>query len=201
MADQDQTSTTEDQPPEEQRHVAEPLPADLADLVGGAIVEGCVVGGDLRLTIRRDDWRDIAEYLLLSQDHAYTFFEALSVVDYEDRFELVCHLRNLDRNRLATIRTVLDHDDPAAESLTGLWSGADWYEREAFDLFGIRFEGHPNLTRLLMPDDWEGHPLRKDYQLPDDPLIVELPEHDLAARRAAASQPQPESPADDSDHA
>jgi NADH-quinone oxidoreductase subunit C len=67
------------------------------------------------------------------------------------------------------VRVPVEEDDAEVPSLAGLWSGANWFERETFDLFGIRFTNHPDPTRILMPDEWEGHPLRKDYQPPKEP--------------------------------
>jgi NADH-quinone oxidoreductase subunit C len=87
----------------------------------------------------------------------------------EPRFEVVYHLHaidtskpNLDTRRLR-IKCLLGGTDPQIDSVTGVWRGADWYEREVFDMFGIRFRNHPNLQRILMPVDWDGYPLRKDY--------------------------------------
>lgn len=79
------------------------------------------------------------------------------------RFEVVAHLLSISRKRRVRVRVPLLGPEPACPTVTHVWPGADWYEREAYDMFGIRFEGHPDLCRILMPDDWEGHPLRKDY--------------------------------------
>ena len=79
------------------------------------------------------------------------------------RFQLSYHIlshRFMERIRL---RVMLDDADPTVESITPVWAGANYFEREVFDLFGIRFAGHPDLRRIMMPDDWQGHPLRKDY--------------------------------------
>jgi NADH-quinone oxidoreductase subunit C len=81
----------------------------------------------------------------------------------EPRFEVVYFLHSISRNIRLKLKVALPGENPAVESVTTVWVGANWYEREAFDLFGIRFEGHPNLKRILMPDDWEGHPLRRDF--------------------------------------
>jgi len=81
----------------------------------------------------------------------------------EPRFEVVYFLHSISRNLRLKLKVALPGENPAVESVTPVWAGANWYEREAFDLFGIRFEGHPNLKRILMPDDWEGHPLRRDF--------------------------------------
>jgi NADH-quinone oxidoreductase subunit C len=81
----------------------------------------------------------------------------------EPRFEVVYFLHSISRNIRLKLKVALPGENPAVESVTPVWAGANWYEREAFDLFGIRFEGHPNLKRILMPDDWEGHPLRRDF--------------------------------------
>jgi len=86
-----------------------------------------------------------------------------TAVDWKDSFEVVWHIGNLPANQLLAIKTRLDREDPRVASLTQVWAGMDWHEREAYDLMGVIFEGHPDLRRILLPDDWEGHPLRKDY--------------------------------------
>lgn len=92
----------------------------------------------------------------------------LTCVDWPDRperFEMVYHLFSLASSRRIRVKAALPAADPAIASLTPLWKNADWLEREVFDMFGVRFEGHPDLRRLLMYDGFEGHPLRKDYPL------------------------------------
>jgi NADH:ubiquinone oxidoreductase subunit C len=79
------------------------------------------------------------------------------------RFEVVVQLLHHERKERATVHVAAPGDSPTVASVVELWPGANFMEREAFDMFGIRFEGHPNLTRILMPEEWEGHPLRKDY--------------------------------------
>jgi NADH-quinone oxidoreductase subunit C len=81
----------------------------------------------------------------------------------EPRFEVVYHLHSVDRNERLRLKCRLPGEDPVIDSLTSVWRSADWYERETFDLFGIQFRNHPDLHRIMLPDDWEGHPLRKDY--------------------------------------
>jgi NADH-quinone oxidoreductase subunit C len=91
------------------------------------------------------------------------YFCHLTAVDWKaDGFDVVCRLENLETSLGLTVKTRIARDG-TCPSLTGLFRGALWMERECFDLFGIRFDGHPDLRRLLLPDDWEGHPLRKDY--------------------------------------
>jgi NADH-quinone oxidoreductase subunit C len=96
-------------------------------------------------------------------------FERLSTVTgvdrfpVEPRFEVVYHLQSIARNERIRIKARVSGASPEIETVCGVYRSADWYERETYDLFGIRFIGHPNLTRIMMPDDWEGHPLRKDY--------------------------------------
>jgi NADH-quinone oxidoreductase subunit C len=86
----------------------------------------------------------------------------------EPRFEVVYHLHSLERNELLRVKCRLPGANPEIDSVTGVWRGADWYERETFDLFGVRFRNHPDLRRIMMPDDWQGHPLRKDYNITGD---------------------------------
>ena len=88
----------------------------------------------------------------------------------EPRFEVVYLLTGYAPPVRVRVKARLAGDEPSVASATALWSAANWLEREVFDLFGIRFEGHPNLTRILLPDDWEGHPLRKDFPLTEEPV-------------------------------
>ena len=81
----------------------------------------------------------------------------------EPRFELSYHLVSIPRREKVRLKVRLTGDDPVVDSLVPVWPGANWLEREIFDLFGIRFTGHPDLRRILLPDDWEGYPLRRDY--------------------------------------
>jgi NADH-quinone oxidoreductase subunit C len=96
----------------------------------------------------------------------FTFLSDITAVDkfpLEPRFELNYHLLSLEYRKRIRLKVRIPGDDPVIDSVTSIWPAANWHEREAFDLMGIRFEGHPDLTRILMPDDWEGYPLRKDY--------------------------------------
>ena len=82
---------------------------------------------------------------------------------FESRFEIVVQLLHAERKERATVHVVAEGDPPTIPSVAGIWPTTNFMEREAYDMFGIVFEGHPNLTRILMPDEWEGHPLRKEY--------------------------------------
>jgi NADH-quinone oxidoreductase subunit C len=81
----------------------------------------------------------------------------------DPRFEVVYHLHSIENNQRLRVKCRLGGANPEIDSVTGVWRGANWYEREVFDMFGINFRNHPDLQRILMPIDWEGHPLRKDY--------------------------------------
>ena len=102
-----------------------------------------------------------------------TFID-LCAVDYlsrpEGRFEVVIHLLAMEARLRLRIVVAVPGDDPRLPSLTGVFPGANFYEREAYDLFGISFDGHPDLTRILLPDEWEGHPLRKDHPVGSVPV-------------------------------
>ncbi|MBZ5645879.1 MAG: NADH-quinone oxidoreductase subunit C [Acidobacteriia bacterium] len=96
----------------------------------------------------------------------FDFLSDLSCVDWhpnEPRFEVAYHLLSMQRKERLRLKVKLAGDDASVESLTSVWPGANSFEREVWDLFGVRFLGHPNLSRIMMPENWEGHPLRKDY--------------------------------------
>ena len=119
--------------------------------------------GELTLTILPEQ---IAAAAATLQAAGYNFFEDLTAVDWfpsSPRFQLSYHLVSHAFKERIRLRVLLQAEDPAVESITSVWAGSDYYEREVFDLFGIRFEGHPNLRRIMLQDDWQGHPLRKDY--------------------------------------
>jgi NADH-quinone oxidoreductase subunit C len=101
-----------------------------------------------------------------SSDCPFNYLADLTCVDWypaEPRFEVVYHLLSIPKKERVRLKVRLDGSSPAIESVTSVWPSANFYEREVFDLFGVRFTGHPNLKRIMMPDDWQGHPLRKDY--------------------------------------
>jgi len=102
----------------------------------------------------------------LKYDQKFIRLSTVTAVDRypaEPRFELVYHLHSIERNERLRLKARVSGKEPSIESVCPVWRGANWYEREVFDLFGITFIGHPELRRIMMPDDWEGHPLRKDY--------------------------------------
>ena len=99
----------------------------------------------------------------------FDYLEMITAVDRGDVFELVYLLHSRRHSASLFVRSTVPRDDARIGSLTGLWTAAEWQEREVFDLFGIEFEGHPDLRRILLPDEWDGHPLRKDYR--DERLI------------------------------
>ncbi len=102
-------------------------------------------------------------------------FEHLSVItgiDYKDHFEVVYNFFSWDKKENLALKVILDHENPEVDSLTSLWKGADWLERETYDLVGIKFTGHPNLVRILLPEGWMGHPLRKDYDMNTEQFVT-----------------------------
>lgn len=105
---------------------------------------------------------------LLKEDEAcpFNFLSDVTCVDwypFEPRFEVVYHLLSIPNKERVRLKVRLNSSSPTVESITSVWAGANYFEREVFDLFGVRFTGHPYLRRILMPEDWEGYPLRKDY--------------------------------------
>jgi NADH-quinone oxidoreductase subunit C len=118
---------------------------------------------ELTLTILAEEIRSAVATV---QAAGYNFFEDMTAIDWfpsSPRFQLSYHILSHAYKERIRLRVMLEGESPSVESITPVWPSANFYEREVFDLFGIRFDGHPNLRRILMPDDWQGHPLRKDY--------------------------------------
>ena len=118
---------------------------------------------ELTLTVRREDVVSACRAL---QSAGYNFFSDLTAVDWypqEPRIQLSYHLLSHELKQRVRLVARLDSGDLTVDSITGVWPSSNFYEREVFDLFGVNFAGHPGLTRIMMPPDWKGHPLRKDY--------------------------------------
>ncbi len=132
-----------------------------------ASVEGAKFDRDeMTIYVERSAIREVCSLLRSDPGCPFNYLSDITAVDWypsEPRFEVVYHLFSITKKERVRLKVRLSDDSPVLESVTSVWPGANYFEREVFDLFGIRFNGHPYLRRLLMPEDWEGNPLRKDY--------------------------------------
>jgi len=135
----------------------------------GAGIDGVtMVRSEITVTARRDILIPLLRFLKEEEEFACDFLTDLCGVDYlpaVPRFQVVYHLYSLNYKHRLRVKVALEESDPVVDSCVSLWAGADWHERECFDLFGIVFRRHPNLQRILLPTDFAGHPLRKDFPL------------------------------------
>jgi NADH-quinone oxidoreductase subunit C len=121
---------------------------------------------EMTIYVDRSYLREACALLRDNPDFPFNYLSDVTCIDRypsEPRFEVVYHLLSISKRERVRLKVRLDGSSPVVESITSVWPGANYFEREIFDLFGIRFSGHPYLRRILMPEDWEGHPLRKDY--------------------------------------
>jgi len=126
--------------------------------------------GDTVASVSRDD---VVEFLRSVRDAGFEMFVDLCAVDYlmrDPRFEIAINLVSVSHSLRLRVLVGVPGSDPTMPTVTAVYPGADFYEREAFDLFGIEFPGHPDLTRILLPDEWEGHPLRKEIAIGSIPV-------------------------------
>ena len=135
------------------------LPESQADLSAPA-------AGDAYLRISAAALKPVCRLLREAPELDFDFLRMISGVEFEDRLASVYHLYSYRHGHSLTLRAELPKEKPQIESVADIWPAADWHERETFDLMGIVFQGHPELRRILLPLDWEGHPLRSDYQQP-----------------------------------
>ncbi len=149
--------TRVDADPEERvlRGLRDAFPSSLSDA-------GRVRPGLVRARIRREDLYDSCR--LLKDGLGFEHISMISAVDYPDRFEVVYHISSYQNNLVLELITTTPKDDPKVDSVSDIWGGANWQEREAYDLMGIKFDGHPKLERILMLKDTLYHPLRKDFR-------------------------------------
>ncbi|MCW2616012.1 MAG: nuoC, partial [Frankiales bacterium] len=139
-----------------------------------SVVDRVVVDrGELTLHVDRFRLVELCQHLRDCEDQRYELLLGVSGVDYpeeRDRFHVVYHLMSMTYRRRIRLETTCSLEDPHVQSVTGVYPTADFHERETWDMFGVVFDGHPALTRILMPDDWDGHPQRKDYPLGGVPV-------------------------------
>ena len=124
--------------------------------------------GDPVIDVAAEAWHAVARHLRDDAALRFDLLRMVSGVDFEDSLASVYHLYSITHNHAVTIRVRLDREGPVVASVVDIWPAADWHERESWDLLGIRYEGHPNLQRMFLPEDWPGHPLRKDYIAPEE---------------------------------
>jgi len=132
-----------------------------------SVLESSQFRGDLTIVLKKEDIVSICNYLRDDPELSFDYLSDLTAVDRlgrKPRFDIVYHLYSISRNHRVRLKVGVD-EGQGISSVTSVWSGANWFEREVFDLFGVSFLNHPDLRRILMPDDWEGHPLRKDFPL------------------------------------
>ncbi|RMD60353.1 MAG: NADH-quinone oxidoreductase subunit C [Nitrospirae bacterium] len=147
-------------------------PLEIADKIkekfSGGVLNISSFRNQVSVTIKKEFLLSICNYLKKDKELSFDYLSDLCGCDYPDRherFEVVYNIRSIKHNHFIRIKVRLSQKDPVIESVTPIWKAADWFEREVYDMFGIRFKSHPDLRRILLPDDWEGNPLKKDYPL------------------------------------
>lgn len=150
------------------RKLQEVLRNKMKEYFGDKILEVRYSHGDLMMTVERDVIVDVCTRLRDDADFAFDFCSYITAVDYSalgrtPRFEVIYQLTSLTRTHRLRVKAAVPEDDPTIDTVEGVWPAANWMEREAFDMFGIIFRNHTDLRRILLPEDWEGYPLRKEF--------------------------------------
>ena len=164
----------------------------LARELPGSVLRTIEEYGEVTVYVARDQLTEAARLLRDHHDGLYVLPIHVTAVDWPDRepevprFDVVYQLRSLAHNDTCRLIVQVTEDDPTVPSLERVFASMDWHERETYDLFGIVFEGHHDLRRILLPEDWEGHPLRKDYVSFGEPVAFT---HNLEWALAAAERP------------
>ena len=145
----------------------------------GVILDSHDFRGDQTITVQKNILIDLFKFLRDDPDLDFKFLMDLTAVDYlnrkDSRFEVVYHFYSLKHNHRLRIKAPVNEDDCTIDSVSSLWKTANWYEREVWDLYGIKFNGHPDMRRILLYEEFKGHPLRKDYPINKrQPLIGPL---------------------------
>ncbi len=127
------------------------------------------------ITVDGSKIEDIALFLRDKDTLNFDYLVDLCGMDYGENFGVVYHLYSMNHKHRIVIKALVPKDNPNVPTVENVWRTADWHEREAWDMFGIKFDGHHNMIRILTPYDWDGHPLRKDYKTPDEYHGMKVP--------------------------
>uniref|UniRef100_UPI001BB39FB5 NADH-quinone oxidoreductase subunit C n=1 Tax=Bacillus hominis TaxID=2817478 RepID=UPI001BB39FB5 len=165
-------SKKDDEPNQEEPSVNQPYLNRYVEVVKEKIGEYALVDSYINklskdvptLVVELSKYYEVMELLRFHEGLAFDYMSELHGTDFVTHMEVYVHLFSYGKKQSVAVKVKLDREAPQVESVTPLWKGADWPEREAYDLLGIVFKGHPNLSRILMSDDWIGYPLRKDYE-------------------------------------
>ena len=152
------------------QEIFERVRAKLGDEVATNLHEQA--GGDRDAWFQIEPYRieEVASLLKTDAELHFDYLECITGIDFPDdkQIHVVYHVYSYAKKHRIVLKCMLDREDPALPTVSSVWPTANWQERECFDLLGVLFDGHPDLRRLLLPDDWEGHPLRKDYTEADE---------------------------------
>lgn len=144
--------------------MSEVIEQSVRQAIPDAITESTTTpDGILTLKVAAEHIRQVCRLLKETPGLLFNYPADITAVDWNDRIEVVYHLTALESNSKVVLRVDLDRDNPVLDSVTPVWKGANWQEREVYDLFGVDFKDHPDMRRILLPEDWKGYPLRKDY--------------------------------------
>lgn len=160
---------------------------------GSAIEEVSYPHDQLAVAVKREQINDVLSFLRDDEEACFDLFMDLTCVDYigrEPRFCVVIHLVSVPKQHRIRLKVRLGEDDPEMPSITTVYPAANWFERECYDLYGIRFQGHPNLTRILLYEGFQGHPLRKDYPLKERQPRIQLRKPEVHRSDQAAEPPK-----------
>lgn len=147
-------------------------PQEIHDLLktqfGDAILEAKIEGvRDPFIKIQPEKIKSVSRFARTHEQLQFDYLMCLSGVDYKGKLGVVYHLYSMTHGHKIVLKVEVPTETPEVPSVESVWKTANWHEREAFDLFGIVFQGHPDLRRILLPDDWDGFPLRKDFKVPE----------------------------------
>ena len=137
------------------------------------ILETVEFRGELTIVVKREDIVPVCNFLRDDPELSFNFLSDLCGADHmgrKPRFDVVYHLYSIDKKHRVRLKVEVEEGENVP-TVTSVWSNANWFEREVFDMFGVKFDNHPDLRRILMPEDWEGHPLRKDFPLTKEEVM------------------------------
>lgn len=165
----------------EKQNINSELGKNLSTVFGTKIKDISDYRGDLSILIAKEDILEVCTELKKNKDFQFEQMIDLTAVDYleenlEYRFQMVYHFLSVSKSQRLRVKCNLNEDDATVDSIYSLWLAVNWYERECFDMYGIRFNGHPELKRILMYEEFEGHPLRKDYNIAKEQPLLPLRE-------------------------